>query len=101
MSTRWLGILSLCMLLLAPLQHASAQSDRDLIEVARSVHPRRVEYMRAREKQILITFSKETHTDAAGPWSKLLGKEITYAGHGDFDAFEAQLRKTGRPSWLA
>jgi hypothetical protein len=52
--------------------------------------------------------------DAAATWSKLLGKEITYAGHGDFDNFEAQLQKTGnplretgtpmntvRPSWLA
>ena len=52
--------------------------------------------------------------DAAATWSKLLGKEITYAGHRDFDNFEAQLRKTGnpmretgapintvRPSWLA
>jgi uncharacterized protein YbjT (DUF2867 family) len=38
---------------------------------------------------------------AAAIWSKLLGKEITYAGHGDFDGFEAQLRKTGTPSWLA
>ncbi|MGH9328416.1 MAG: SDR family oxidoreductase [Terriglobia bacterium] len=38
---------------------------------------------------------------AAAIWSKLLGKEITYAGHGDFDGFEAQLRKTGAPSWLA
>jgi uncharacterized protein YbjT (DUF2867 family) len=50
---------------------------------------------------------------AAATWSKLLGKEITYAGHGDFDNFEAQLRKTGnpmretgtpmntRPGWLA
>ena len=39
--------------------------------------------------------------DAAATWSKLLGKKITYAGHGDFDGFEAQLRKTGSPSWLA
>jgi hypothetical protein len=38
--------------------------------------------------------------DAAATWSKLLGKEITYAGHGDFDGFEAQLRETGSPSWL-
>ncbi|MGH9359328.1 MAG: SDR family oxidoreductase [Terriglobia bacterium] len=38
---------------------------------------------------------------AAATWSKLLGREITYAGHGDFDGFEAQLRKTGTPSWLA
>ena len=39
--------------------------------------------------------------DAAATWSKLLGKEITYAGHGDFDGFEAQLRNTGMPSWIA
>jgi hypothetical protein len=32
--------------------------------------------------------------DAAATWSKLLGKEITSAGHGDFDGFEAQLRET-------
>jgi hypothetical protein len=31
--------------------------------------------------------------DAAATWSKLLGNEITYAGHGDFDGFEAQLRE--------
>jgi len=34
---RWFGALSLCGPLLAPLQHASAQTDQDLIEVARSV----------------------------------------------------------------
>jgi uncharacterized protein YbjT (DUF2867 family) len=39
--------------------------------------------------------------DAASIWSKLLGKKITYAGHGDFDGFEAQLRESGMPSWLA
>ncbi len=39
--------------------------------------------------------------DAAATWSKLLGKKITYAGHGDFNGFKAQLRKTGSPSWLA
>jgi uncharacterized protein YbjT (DUF2867 family) len=38
---------------------------------------------------------------AAAIWSRLLGKNVKYAGHGDFDAFEAQLRKTGNPSWLA
>lgn len=38
---------------------------------------------------------------AAATWSKVLGKKITYAGHGDFDAFEAQLRGTGMPSWSA
>jgi uncharacterized protein YbjT (DUF2867 family) len=39
--------------------------------------------------------------DAAATWSKLLHREITYAGHADFDGFEAQLRKKGSPSWLA
>jgi uncharacterized protein YbjT (DUF2867 family) len=39
--------------------------------------------------------------DAAATWSKLLHKEIAYAGHADFDGFEAQLRKKGSPSWLA
>jgi uncharacterized protein YbjT (DUF2867 family) len=35
----------------------------------------------------------------ASIWSKLLGKEIRYAGH-DMDAFEEQMRKTA-PSWSA
>jgi uncharacterized protein YbjT (DUF2867 family) len=39
--------------------------------------------------------------DAAATWSKLLRKEIVYAGHADFDGFEAQLREKGSPSWLA
>jgi uncharacterized protein YbjT (DUF2867 family) len=39
--------------------------------------------------------------DAAATWSKLLSKEIAYAGHADFDGFEAQLREKGSPSWLA
>ena len=38
---------------------------------------------------------------AATIWSRLLGKDVKYVGHRDFDAFEAQLRKTGNPSWLA
>jgi hypothetical protein len=44
--------------------------------------------------------------NAAATWSKLLGKEITYAGHGDFDGFEAQLGKHSlfkqifEPLWL-
>jgi uncharacterized protein YbjT (DUF2867 family) len=62
----------------------------------------------------LVSSDLLTGPDAAATWSKLLGKEITYAGHGDFDTFEAQLRKlgnpmrekgngmnTGYPSWLA
>jgi uncharacterized protein YbjT (DUF2867 family) len=36
---------------------------------------------------------------AASIWSKLLGKEIRYAGH-DMDAFEEQMRKRA-PSWSA
>ena len=39
--------------------------------------------------------------DAAATWSKLLRKEIAYAGHANFDGFEAQLREKGSPSWLA
>ncbi|MGB2592709.1 MAG: NmrA family NAD(P)-binding protein [Candidatus Acidiferrum sp.] len=39
--------------------------------------------------------------DAAATWSKLLRREIAYAGHADFDGFEAQVREKGSPSWLA
>jgi uncharacterized protein YbjT (DUF2867 family) len=39
--------------------------------------------------------------DAAATWSRLLGKQIAYAGHGDFDGFETQLRERGLPGWLA
>ena len=39
--------------------------------------------------------------DAAATWSKLLRKEFAYARHADFDGFEAQVRETGKPSWLA
>jgi uncharacterized protein YbjT (DUF2867 family) len=39
--------------------------------------------------------------DAAAIWSKLLRKKIAYAGHADFDGFEARLREKGSPSWLA
>jgi len=49
----------------------------------------------------LVSSEMLTGPAAAATWSKLLGKKITYAGHGDFDAFEAQLRKTGSPSWVA
>jgi uncharacterized protein YbjT (DUF2867 family) len=38
---------------------------------------------------------------AAAIWSRALGKEIRYVGHGNFDAFEEQLRNQGTPSWLA
>jgi uncharacterized protein YbjT (DUF2867 family) len=39
--------------------------------------------------------------DAAATWSRLLGKNITYGGHSDFDGFETHLRETGSPSWRA
>jgi uncharacterized protein YbjT (DUF2867 family) len=39
--------------------------------------------------------------NAAAIWSKLLGKEIAYEGHADFDRFEAHMRKTGSPGWRA
>jgi uncharacterized protein YbjT (DUF2867 family) len=49
----------------------------------------------------LVSSEMLTGPAAAATWSKLLGKKITYAGHGDFDDFEAQLRRTGSPSWVA
>jgi uncharacterized protein YbjT (DUF2867 family) len=57
----------------------------------------------------LVSSDMLTGPGAAATWSKLLGKEITYAGHGDFDNFEARMRRTGNPlretanplSWLA
>ena len=49
----------------------------------------------------LVSSEMLTGPGAAATWSKVLGKKITYAGHGDFDGFEAQLRKTGTPSWIA
>jgi uncharacterized protein YbjT (DUF2867 family) len=49
----------------------------------------------------LVSSEMLTGPAAAATWSRLLGKKINYAGHGDFDGFEAQLRKTGTPSWIA
>jgi len=49
----------------------------------------------------LVSSEMLSGPSAAATWSKVLGKKITYAGHGDFDGFEAQLRKTGMPSWIA
>ena len=49
------------------------------------------------KKYDLVSSDMLTGPDAAATWSKLLGKKITYAGHGDFDNFEAQLRKVGNP----
>ena len=49
----------------------------------------------------LVSSEMLTGPGAAATWSKVLDKKITYAGHGDFDGFEAQLRNTGTPSWTA
>jgi uncharacterized protein YbjT (DUF2867 family) len=49
----------------------------------------------------LVSSEMLTGPAAAATWSKLLGKKITYAGHGDFDGFEVQLRNAGTPSWVA
>ena len=49
----------------------------------------------------LVSSEMLTGQGAAAIWSKLLSKKITYAGHADFDGFEAQLRNAGTPSWVA
>jgi uncharacterized protein YbjT (DUF2867 family) len=49
----------------------------------------------------LVSSEMLTGRNAAATWSRLLGKQVSYVGHADFDAFEAQLRKKGSPSWLA
>lgn len=49
----------------------------------------------------LVSSEMLTGPDATGIWSRLLGKQIVYAGHADFDSFEVQLREKGSPSWLA
>ncbi len=59
--TRWLCILSLSGLLAAPLQHASAQSDQDLIEVARSV-------VTADRKAVVVAAMELTDTESKAFW---------------------------------
>jgi uncharacterized protein YbjT (DUF2867 family) len=49
----------------------------------------------------LVSSEMLTGRNAAATWSRLLGKQVSYVGHADFDTFEAQLRKKGSPSWLA
>ncbi|HUO15899.1 MAG TPA: NmrA family NAD(P)-binding protein [Verrucomicrobiae bacterium] len=49
----------------------------------------------------LVSSEMLTGPEAAATWSRLLGKQIAYIGHADFDLFEAQLREKGSPSWLA
>src|SRR5690348_7489835 len=57
----WFGIVSLCGILVAPLQHASAQSDQDLIEVARSV-------MSTDRKAVVVAAMELTDTEANSFW---------------------------------
>ena len=42
-----------------------------------------------------------TGSSIAELWSDVLGKPVRYAGPGDLDKFESQLRENGQPSWLA
>jgi hypothetical protein len=57
----WLGIVSLCGILTAPLQNASAQSDQDLIEVARSV-------VSADRKAVVVAAMELTDAEANDFW---------------------------------
>src|SRR5712664_3940801 len=57
----WLGIVSLCGILIAPLQNASAQSDQDLIEVARSV-------ISTDRKAVVVAAMELTDTEAKDFW---------------------------------
>jgi len=57
----WLGIVSLSGALIAPLQHASAQSDQDLIEVARSV-------ISTDRKAVVVAAMELTDTEAKDFW---------------------------------
>lgn len=57
----WLGIVSLCGILIAPLQNASAQSDQDLLEVARSV-------VSADRKAVVVAAMEFTDTESKDFW---------------------------------
>jgi len=57
----WLGIVSLCGILIAPLQNASAQSDQDLIEVARST-------VSADRKAVVVATMEFTDTESKDFW---------------------------------
>jgi len=61
MNPAWLGIVSLCAMLMAPPQNASAQSDQDLIEVARSV-------VSADRKAVVVAAMELTDTEANDFW---------------------------------
>jgi uncharacterized protein YbjT (DUF2867 family) len=73
----------------------------DVRDIAEAAAKSLTEEGRAGKTYDLVSSEMLTGPGAAATWSKLLGKKITYAGHGDFDGFEAQLRNTGMPSWVA
>jgi uncharacterized protein YbjT (DUF2867 family) len=73
----------------------------DVRDIAKAAAISLTEEGRTGKTHDLVSSEMLSGPDAAATWSNLLGKEITYAGHGDFDGFETQLRNTGRPSWLA
>jgi hypothetical protein len=57
----WLGIVSLSGVLIAPLQHASAQTDQDLIEVARAV-------VTSDRKTVVVAAMELTDSEATKFW---------------------------------
>ena len=73
----------------------------DVRDIAQAAAKSLTEEGHAGKTYDLVSSEMLTGPGAAATWSKVLGKKITYAGHGDFDAFEAQLRKTRTPSWIA
>jgi len=60
-TSSWLGIVSLSGVLIAPLQNASAQSDQDLIEVARSV-------VNADRKALVVAAMELTDSESKTFW---------------------------------
>ena len=71
---------------------------RDIAEVAaRSL----MEDSHAGKTYNLVSEDLLSGPGAAAAWADVLRKGIRYAGHGNFDAFEEQVRKTGAPNWLA
>src|SRR5260370_9602929 len=72
----WLGIVSLCGILIAPLQNASAQSDQDLIEVARSV-------VGADRKAVVVAAMEFTDTESKDFWPLYNEYRVTMDKVGD------------------
>ena len=60
-TTSWLGFISLSGFFMAPLQHTSAQTDQDLIEVARSV-------VSVDRKAVIVTAMELTDEESKAFW---------------------------------